>query len=515
MSNVGFVLGTQARMAASPHMQQAVHMLQLSATEFAQELQQALATNPFLEELEDTEADAELESEGDVAGSVEEPALAAESASADVDIDVDQGAEPIDAPGSDAVVEDAPVYESFEQLDSRQEPSDPYDLVPASTPSEAVMGGSAGNVYDWVSAEISLREHLSQQLCGCGVDLRTQLAATVVIESLEQDGYLRGDLSAAAEAAGIEPPLSESELDAGIRFVQRCDPPGVAARDLSECLVLQLDALDDPQIDARTRTVARQLALEGLDALAHHRYAALRQALACDDAQLNAASALIRRLDPHPGHRFLSLRSEYVVPDVIVQMHAGELIVQVNPAARPAARLNQCYVQWFRAARHQDHPALSQQLQEARWLMHNVEQRFVTIQRVAEAIVRRQRGFFDGGAIAMKPLVLREVADDLGIHESTVSRATGNKYMDTPRGMFEFRHFFSRSLATETGGSCSAASVRALIREMIAGEGAETPLSDVALTRKLGENGVRVSRRTVTKYRNLMKVAPVELRKRA
>lgn len=501
MPRVGLSLGNHTRLTASAHMQQAVHILQLSALEFAQELQQALTTNPFLEEVDEAgddgiEAETAAELHGDGSG-------------AEID-DIDALTGTADL--LETAIGDAPAYEGFDQITARDEPRDPFDVLAASG-SAASAGTSSTDACDWVPAETSLREHLLDQICGQGVDERRQCAAAIVVDSLDDDGYLRSDFGAAVAAAEMEPALSEQEIDDAIRFVQGCDPAGVGARDLAECLALQIDALGDDEEPARR--LAGMIVRQHLDALAHHRYAALRQALSCDDDALNSACALIRRLDPRPGHRFNGQRPEYVVPDVIVRSRGGELVAMVNPAARPSARLNHCYVQWFRAARHQDHPALSQQLQEARWLMHNVEQRFVTIQRVAEAIVRRQRGFFDGGEIALKPLVLREVADDLGIHESTVSRATSNKYMDTPRGMFEFRHFFSRSLATETGGACSAASVRALMSDMIANETTSTPLSDVALTRLLGQNGVRVSRRTVTKYRNLMKVASVEMRKRA
>lgn len=497
MASVGLSLNTRMKLSASPHMQQAVRLLQLSAAEFSQELQQALTDNPFLEEAEAAENEANNESDIAVAEATPDVGLA-ESES--------EGADPVEAPFGDA-----PAFEGFDQLAAREEFTDPFDMGKSSSNS-ASDSASYTDASDWASAETSLRTHLLEQICGWGVDQRRQIAAVIVVDSLDDDGYLRSDMREAVAASGIEPALSTGEIDEAIRFVQACDPCGVAARDLGECLALQVDALDDAE---PAKVLAGTIVRQHLDLVARHHYAALRQALSCDDQALNRACGLIRRLDPRPGHRFASQRSEYVVPDVIVRLRDGELVATVNPAARPSARLNSYYVQCFRGARHNDYPALSQQLQEARWLMHNVEQRFVTIQRVADAIVRRQRGFFECGEIALKPLVLREVADDLGMHESTVSRATSNKYMDTPRGMFEFRHFFSRSLATETGNACSAASVRALMIDMIAGETESTPLSDVALAKKLGQNGVRISRRTVTKYRNLMKVASVELRRRA
>lgn len=491
MARIGLSLGTRTHLAASAQMQQAIRLLQLSALDFTQELQQALGINPFLEEVETENADVE------------------ESSEPHEDEIVDhEGDDPVEAPLGDDTA-----FEALDEIAARDEPRDPFEVSsPASSSLSPSSGSSSADPCDWVPAPTSLREHLLGQICGLAMDLRRRCAAAIVVDSLDDDGYLRCDLAEAAVALGIEPPLSETEIRDGLSFVRGCDPAGVGARDLSDCLGLQIHSLPE---ETPGRPLAGLIVGQHLDALAHLRYAALRQALSCGDEELNVACQLIRRMDPRPGHRYSSQPAAYVIPDVIVRSHGGTLVVTVNPAARPGARLNQCYIQWFRAARHQEHPALSQQLQEARWLMHNVEQRFVTIHLVAEAIVRRQRGFFDGGEIALKPLVLREIADDLGIHESTVSRATSNKYMQTPRGLFEFRHFFSRSLATETGTACSAASVRALMSDMLSKEVATTPLSDVALARMLGQNGVRVSRRTVTKYRNLMKVASVELRKRA
>lgn len=491
MARIGLSLGARTHLAASAQMQQAVRLLQLSALEFTQELQQALGVNPFLEEVEMENADVEESSE-----------------SHEDEIVDHEGADPVEAPLGDDTA-----FEALDEIAARDELRDPFELsAPASSSTSSSSGSSSGDPCDWVSAPTSLREHLLGQICGLAMDVRRRCAAAIVVDSLDDDGYLRCDLAEAAVASGIEPLLSETEIREGLAFVRSCDPAGVGARDLGDCLCLQIHSLPD---ETPGKPLAGLIVGQHLDALAHLRYAALRQALGCGDEELNVACQLIRRMDPRPGHRYSSQPAAYVIPDVIVRSSGGTLVVTVNPAARPGARLNQCYVQWFRAARHQEHPALSQQLQEARWLMHNVEQRFVTIHRVAEAIVRRQRGFFDGGEIALKPLVLREIADDLGIHESTVSRATSNKYMQTSRGLFEFRHLFSRSLATETGTACSAASVRALMRDMLSKETAATPLSDVALARMLGQNGVRVSRRTVTKYRNLMKVASVELRKRA
>jgi len=273
---------------------------------------------------------------------------------------------------------------------------------------------------------------------------------------------------------------------------------------------LQIDALG---AETPGRDLARRIVTQHLDLLARRETAEMKRRLTCDEPELTAATKLIRSLDPKPGTRYSRQTTDHVIPDVIVRKVKGRWVIATNPAVMPRARLHHAYANLFRRARCGDRAPMAQELQEARWLMKNVEQRFTTIQRVAEAIVAHQKTFFDYGEIAMRPLVLRKVAEELNLHESTVSRATGNKYMATPRGVFEFKHFFSRELATDTGGKCSAAAVRALLKDMIASENREDPLSDVSLTKMLADQGVVVARRTVTKYRGLMKVPPAELRK--
>ena len=492
MSSVGINLSLKTRMSATPQMQQALKLLQLSTADFVQEMQQALTSNPFLEEIE--------EEIGETDDSMDESA------------ELEESVDPIDAIEEEIFdpFKDVADSDPAERLATEEPARDPFEQEsPFSTTSKGVSGTDA---CDWIRAGTSLRTHLLDQICGCGVGERLQMAATLIVESLDDDGYLRTDDEGSFDSLRESLGLTEEEVEEALSFVQRCDPTGVGARDLRECLLLQLQAMND---DEPAKALAIGIVSDHLDLMAQHRYASMRTQLSCDDAELNEACSLIRRLDPQPGHQFSDKGPEYVIPDVIVKQQGNELVTLINQAAWPQARLNSCYVQWFKGAKDRGHPALSQHLQEARWLMHNVEHRFTTIKRVAEAIVKRQRKFFECGDIALEPMILKEVADDLGIHESTVSRATGNKYMQTPRGTFEFRYFFSRSLPTETGGSCSATAVRALITDMIAREKNSRPLSDVALANLLSQNGVRVARRTVTKYRNLMKVAPVEMRRRA
>lgn len=442
-----YTLAARQQLNASPRIQQALRLLQMSALDFSTELRQAVAANPFLEEEEEPA----------------EPPAAPLAA---------------DLPGGDA-------------------------------PRPASAEAGTADVGEWAAAPTTLQDHLRWQLYASPMGARERMAAEVVIESLDDDGYLREDPAEAAARVDAEPPLAAAELDAGLRRVQEFDPAGIAARDLSECLALQLAALER---DSAERRLALALVRHHLPALARHDFAALRRALGCGEDALRAAHALIRRLDPHPGRRFAPERDTHVVPDVIVVASGLRLTVQVNPAVMPRVRLNGAYAELMRRVRQGRSP-LGQQLQEARWMLRNVEQRLNTVRRVAEAIVGRQHRFFAYGDIALRPLLMREVARDLELHESTVSRAAAHKYMATPRGLFRFGHFFSRQLATATGGTCSAAAVQALIKEMIAAERRDAPLSDVTLARMLNAQGIRVARRTVAKYRGLLRLPPAEFRR--
>ncbi|HEY1608815.1 MAG TPA: RNA polymerase factor sigma-54, partial [Paraburkholderia sp.] len=305
--------------------------------------------------------------------------------------------------------------------------------------------------------------------------------------------------------------LDEDQLRVALRVVQSLDRPGIGARTLSECLALQLEAMPP---ETAHRDLAHRIVTQHLERLARREHGELQRQLGCDSHELQAASALVRRLDPKPGNHYSRADDGYVVPDVIVRQVRNRWVVTVNPAIEPRARIHKLYAEMFARSEHTSRSPLAQQLQEARWLIRNAHKRCETIQRVGECIVARQKAFFQYGEIALRPLLLRDVADELGLHESTVSRATGNKYMATPRGIFEFKRFFPRELETRTGGTCSAAAVRALIQEMVDAEDHRNPLSDVSLTDMLGQQGVRVARRTVTKYRQMLKLPAAELRRR-
>ena len=454
-------LAAHQHLSISPRMQQAIRLLRLSAMDFELALRNAAVSNPFLEDGEDAVVDAATDT-----GLPGTP----------------------DMPGVPALPESF----AFERTASAPPPDD------------------EGPEFARIAERQDLRDHLRSQLLASRQSPRALVAANLVIEMLDDDGYLRDDPCAACGAVDIDPPLTSAEIDEGIALLRQFDPPGLGARSLIECLCLQLDA-----IDALTpgHALARTILETQVDLLARRDFCTLQRRLQCDETALNEAIALIRRLDPDPGSRYRARAPDYVVPDVVVVERDGRYSAVLNPAVRAGIRLNERYIDLFRQCRRSQHPAMAQQLQEARWMVRNVEQRFDTILRVASFIVERQQAFFSAGDLALKPMVLREVADELGLHESTVSRATGNKYMATARGCLEFKHFFSRELHTDRGAGCSAAAVRSLIGGLIDSERRCSPLSDVEIAAELKAQGIRIARRTVTKYRRMLKVPSAEFRR--
>jgi RNA polymerase sigma-54 factor len=312
------------------------------------------------------------------------------------------------------------------------------------------------------------------------------------------------------EVAGLTLAPSEEELHIALSRVQSLEPAGVGARGVQECLRLQLPAIGC----ARKRALAASIVEHHLAMLAARDIAGLARALLCATAEVESVLDCIRRLDPRPGWRFGSSHVQYVTPDVIVKKVRGTWTATLNPAIIPRVRLNHVYAEMFQRNRNAQHAELAAHLLEARWTVSNVEQRFATILSVSQAIVSHQRHFLEYGPLAMKPLGLREIADEVGVHESTVSRVTNNKFMATPLGVFELKHFFSRAMATASGGECSATAIRGLINDMIAAERPNSPLSDAEIARQLARQGILVARRTVTKYRQLLHIEAFERRRK-
>jgi RNA polymerase sigma-54 factor len=481
-------LHTRQNLALTPRLQQSVRLLQLSALEFQQELRTALSSNPFLEYDESQQE----ETAADTPTTNPDAPAAADSVGDTPASATEESAEPVREDGA----LDYPSESFGESYGSRGSSSD----------------GEGADPVDWARVQPSLHEQLRDALRLHPLNDRDRAVAQVIIEALDDDGYLRQELSELGHVLDADPPVTEAELRVALKLVQTLDRPGVGARSLSECLALQLQAMP---ASTPGRDAAIEIVNHHLDRLARREQAELQKKVGCSAEEIRRACALVRKLDPKPGDSYAPHESSYVVPDVLVRHVKNQWLVSINPAVMPRARIHRVYAELFAQSAGSSRSPLAQQLQEARWLIRNAQQRFTTIQRVAECIVSHQKAFFEYGEIALKPMVLRDVADELGLHESTISRATGNKYMATPRGLFEFKHFFPRELCTESGGTCSAAAVRALLKEMIDAEDARDPLSDVSLTRRLAEQGVIVARRTVAKYRRLMKVPPAELRRQA
>jgi RNA polymerase sigma-54 factor len=354
----------------------------------------------------------------------------------------------------------------------------------------------------------SLREHLIWQLELEHFTPRESVIGETLIDSINDDGYLTIGLEEAIKFIGTESAVTLEEAERTLEKVQRLDPAGIGARSLSECIILQLQQLERSTPGLK---VALELAENHLDSVAAQEYAELRRTLRTSEDELHDALALIKSCNPRPGQAISPGAAEYVVPDVFVRKIDDRWQVEISVSGIPRLSVNQRYAQLLRG--NSDHAVLRTQLQEARWLVRSLEIRNETLLKVASCIVSRQTEFLDRGDEAMKPLVLRDVAEEIGMHESTISRVTTNKYMHTPRGVFEFKYFFSSHLATSDGEDQSSTSVRAKIRKLIGSENPAKPLSDSKVAKLLADEGISVARRTVAKYREAMKIASSSERK--
>jgi len=498
-------------LALTPQLQQSIRLLQLSTLELHQEVEQMLEQNPFLEADEDPGAAFEPLTErttpAERVGERETERAAESSAEGGGDAE----ATPLDSTEFGATERD-----DWENGTERED----FDGI-RETPGKS-SASPEGDDFDGAERDTaipSLQDHLRAQLSGMRLSPDDAAAVMVLIESLTDDGYLADTLEEIVDQlAGDDPQQREEMLErlqCGLRFLQSMEPTGVGARDLSECLILQLRNLPRSQAQMVAIIVCKQ----HLELLARRDLKKLMAVTGADEDLLREAQALIKGLEPKPGRQFARAEANIIVPDVIVQKAGRGWKVMLNPDVMPKLRINDLYANAIRQQRGVANnlngagPGLNARLQEARWFMKNILQRFDTIQRVSQAIVERQKNFFTHGAIAMKPLVLREIADELGLHESTISRVTTAKYMATPFGTFELKYFFGSSLNTEAGGNASSTAVRALIKQIVAAEDPAKPLSDSQISQMLDEQGIQVARRTVAKYRDALKIAPTQLRK--
>ena len=466
----------------SPRLQHAVRLLQMSSLDFGTVVRDVLGRNPFLETEEGF----------------------------DDDVDVDHGADEMDARREqDADGDFDADGEGDGVMESAQESDRELWLGDGFAPSRQSHDGDI-SALDFMVAETSLNAHLHVQLSTLPLTPRDLALARAVVESLDDDGYLRTPLDELLDWAGLEPAASLDEMQIALRLVQSLEPAGVGARDVAECLMLQLTSIECP----RQRSLAGTIVSDHLTSLAARDVPTLARLLGESAGEVESVCDRIRRLDPRPGWRLSPSRVSYIVPDVIVKKERGTWSARLNSTIVPKVRINEDYARLFQQHRCAENAEMGAHLQEARWTMRNVEQRFSTILDVAQAIVRRQRHFFEYGAMAMKPLGLKEIADEVGVHESTVSRVTNNKYMATPSGVYELKHFFSRAMVSANGKACSGTAIRGLIQDIIEAESADNPLSDAQITRQLAQQGLTVARRTVTKYRQMLRIEAVERRRR-
>lgn len=465
------------QLTLTPQLQQSIRLLQLSTLELSQEISQMLQENPLLERLdgEDRFDGAPGETSREVSGEV----------------------------GGDSPAEEP-----------RQERDDIYEEMAwgdrAVTPSGS--GGDDDDEHGYQQADTSqagLHQHLADQLSLTQLSQRDRQLIALLIEALDDDGYLTASLDELQTLFPDEMELDPIELATALKLLQSLDPTGVGARDLGECLWLQLKTLP---ADTPNLAKAKILVREHLNLLAEREYGKLKRLLDLTDNEFTTLRQLITSLNPRPGAAFTTVDTRYVAPDVFVKKIKGLWMVSLNAEAVPKLRINEMYAGILRGNKDGG-GSLSTQLQEARWLIKNVQQRFETILKVSQAIVDRQRMFFEHGDVAMRPLTLKEIADTVELHESTISRVTTQKYMMTPRGLFEFKYFFGSSLATDEGGATSSTAIRALIKQVIESENRAKPLSDNTIAELLGKQGFVVARRTVAKYRELLNIPPANQRK--
>mgnify|MGYP001821535285 FL=1 len=482
-------LGQQLTM--TPQLQQAIKLLQLSTLDLQQEIQLVLDSNPLLEVAEE---DGEVDT---AEPEIREPA--SDGPMERIDADANEGITP-DNDWSDSMPDDLPVDTQWE------------DLVPSSAPPPAAAESSDYDLDGRNSSTDSLRDELLWQLGLTRLSDTDRVIALTIIDATADNGRLEASVEELHEQLAEELDIELDEVVAVLHRLQRFEPTGVCARDLRECLLIQLQQLpaDTPWLEQ-----ARVLINRHIGQLGCGDYAQILRRTRLKEEELKAVLALVQTLDPYPGESIGEDTTEYIVPDVFVSKRNGRWMVELNPDIAPRLRINNEYASLIkRADASSDNTFLRDNLQEARWFLKSLQSRNETLMKVASKIVERQRNFLEYGEEAMKPLVLHDIAEEVEMHESTISRVTTRKYMHTPRGIFELKYFFSSHVATTSGGECSSTAIRALIRKLVAAENPRKPLSDNKITLLLEEQGIQVARRTVAKYRDTLFIPPSNERKR-
>lgn len=469
-------------LALTPQLQQSIRLLQLSSQELNQELETILQENPLLERTDRNDDGSE---------NVEffTPPIQTTEHSSPSEM-TDNEPQEYRQDYSEDNFSGASQSQRWEENNHQDDDGD-YSFQEAETP--------------------TLREYLISQLHLMQLSERDQTLSLYLVDAINEDGYLEQSLEDLCELLPAELEIDLLELQTALKHIQHLDPIGVGARNLSECLMLQLQMLPE---ETPLREIAMAVAEHHLPALASRDYAKLKKILHCNDETLKSVQHILKTLNPRPGAEFSKIASgHYIQHEVVVKKVRGVWLASLNDEVVPKLRINQIYASILKRNRENSSQYLNSQLQEAKWMIKNIQQRFSTILRVSQAIVDRQSHFLEHGDIAMRPLVLREIADELGLHESTISRVTTRKYMLTPRGVYELKYFFGSHVATETGGACSATAIRALIKQMVSEENPKKPLSDNQLTDVLSKQGIVVARRTIAKYRESLNIPAANQRK--
>ncbi len=487
----------------TPQLQQAIRLLQLSTLDLQQEIQEALESNPMLERQEDGD---DFDNSDPMADGAEAAAAGEQQEQPYQDTSYQETTQTVDnledGEWNERIPNELPVDTAWEDI---------YQTSASSLPS------SSNDDDEWdfttrTSSGESLHSHLLWQLNLAPMSDKDRLIAVTLIDCINQQGYLEETLEEVLEAFDPELDIELDEIEAVLHRIQQFEPAGIAARNLGECLLLQLR-----QLPANTPWLseAQRLANDYLDLLGGRDYSQLMRRMKLKEDELKQVIELIQRLNPRPGSQIESSEPEYVVPDVIVRKHNDRWLVELNQEAMPRLRVNPQYAGFVkRADSSADNTFMRNQLQEARWFIKSLQSRNETLMKVATQIVEHQRGFLDYGDEAMKPLVLHDIAEAVGMHESTISRVTTQKFMHTPRGIYELKYFFSSHVSTSEGGECSSTAIRAIIKKLVAAENAKKPLSDSKIAGLLEAQGIQVARRTVAKYRESLGIAPSSERKR-
>jgi RNA polymerase sigma-54 factor len=514
-------LGQQLTM--TPQLQQAIKLLQLSTLDLQQEIQEALDSNPMLEIEEDfdanelTQGDAAGPDNPDNAGGSGDDGFSA-AAQEDAGAYGDDGS--LLADGGSEGFQDSPEFSAEENWNDSDIPEDlsvdsSWDEIYTSSPSSSSSSGD-GDDYDGDfesrnAAGETLQGHLYWQLNLTPMSDKDRLVAMSLIDAIDPSGLLTSTIESihvGLQQQGLD--VDEEEIIAVLHRIQQFDPVGVGYRDLRECLGVQLRQLDP---ESPGVTVAARIIDEFLPQLASHDYNQIMRKLRIREPELKVAIDIILTLNPKPGSEITPSETSYVIPDVLVSKHNGRWRVELNPETAPRIRVNPEYAALASRGRDGDNAFLRDSLQEARWFIKSLQSRNETLLKVSSKIVEHQKNFLDYGEEAMKPLVLHDIAEAVGMHESTISRVTTQKYMHTPRGIYELKYFFSSHVDTDSGGECSSTAIRAIIRKLVAAENPRKPLSDSKIADMLADQGIRVARRTIAKYRESLAIAPSNERK--